>query len=364
MSTAPIYEEKPARISFYLSIKKALYHTCKAIGLFALARRMTKKALRILCYHGLSLEDESLFAPRTFMVPDTFERGMTYLAEHGIPVLELGEALSKLGTGDLPPSSTVITIDDGFYSTCAKAVSILESFSFPATVYITTYYAVKRSPIFRLVVQYMFWKTREQKLEIQDLGIAGDHPVSIASIAQKRDAIFRIISYGENSLDEQGRAKLAHLLGSRLGVDYGPIVESRILSIMNPEEIETTVRRGIDIELHSHHHDLPLDREAALREIEQNRSVLEPLAGKRLVHFCYPSGFYREEQLPWLREAGIESGVTCKRGLNYPGTNRMELRRFLDGEDVSFIEFEAEISGFSEMARRTMITVMRLFKGS
>ena len=360
MSTSPVYEAKPARVLLYLSVKRALYHLCKWIGLFALARRKTKSGLRILCYHGFSLDDESSFAPRTFMNPETFEKRMAYLEKLGIPVLELGEALEKLYAGQLPANTAAITIDDGFFGTYMKALPVIKSFSFPATVYVTTYYAVKGSPIFRLVVQYMFWKTREQELEPYGLGITGDRPVPILTEAQKSDAVMRIIRYGENSHDERGRAELGVLLGQRLNVDYNAIVESRILSIMNPGEIAAMADEGIDIELHSHRHDLPLDREAALREIEENRSVLEPLAGRRLVHFCYPSGFYREEHLPWLDEAGIASGTTCIRGLNYADTSRLELRRFLDGEDVSFIEFEAEISGFSEMMRNAFIALKRI----
>lgn len=30
----------------------------------------------------------------------------------------------------------------------------------------------------------------------------------------------------------------------------------------------------------------------------------------------------------------------------------MELRRFLDGENISQVEFEAELSGFMELARK------------
>jgi peptidoglycan/xylan/chitin deacetylase (PgdA/CDA1 family) len=363
MATAPMYEAKSARVSFYLAVKRGLYHLCKWIGLFAIARRRTRGALHILCYHGFSLKDESSFAPRTFMEPGTFAERMAYLKKKRVPVLDLGEALDKLAAGTLPAGAATITVDDGFYGTYTKALPILKSFALPATVYVTTYYAVKKSPIFRLVVQYMFWKTRERELEPDGLGIAGDRPIPISTDAQKSDTVFRIIRFGEGSHDENGRIELARLLGERLGVDYDEISTSRILSIVDPEEIAAMAGEGIDIELHSHRHDLPLDREAALREIEENRAVLEPLAGRRLVHFCYPSGFYRQEQLPWLAEAGIASGTTCIRGLNYQDTNWLELRRFLDGEDVSFIEFEAEISGFSEMMRHAFTAMKRIVGG-
>jgi hypothetical protein len=39
-------------------------------------------------------------------------------------------------------------------------------------------------------------------------------------------------------------------------------------------------------------------------------------------------------------------------GFNYPETERMELRRFLDGENISQVEFEAELSGILEWGRK------------
>ena len=39
-------------------------------------------------------------------------------------------------------------------------------------------------------------------------------------------------------------------------------------------------------------------------------------------------------------------------GMNPRGTKKLCLKRFIDGEDVSQIEFEAEVYGFAELLRR------------
>jgi peptidoglycan/xylan/chitin deacetylase (PgdA/CDA1 family) len=128
-------------------------------------------------------------------------------------------------------------------------------------------------------------------------------------------------------------------------------VKSRMLGIMSVGEIAELVRSGFDIELHSHRHRFPAKREDAIREIDDNRSVLEPVTGKRLKHFCYPSGVWSEQQWSWLAEAGIESAVTTDLGLNVRGTPKYGLKRFGDGDILSQIEFEAEVSGFAELLR-------------
>ena len=50
---------------------------------------------------------------------------------------------------------------------------------------------------------------------------------------------------------------------------------------------------------------------------------------------------------PSLRAASIATAVTCDYGLNDAATDKYALMRFLDGENVSLLEFEAAVSGFS-----------------
>jgi hypothetical protein len=89
----------------------------------------------------------------------------------------------------------------------------------------------------------------------------------------------------------------------------------------------------------------------AMRELRDNENALERITGRRCVHFCYPSGLWSEKHWPWLQESGVQTAVTCEPGLNNFATPRYALRRFLDGEDISQIEFEAEIFGFAEVLR-------------
>ena len=120
---------------------------------------------------------------------------------------------------------------------------------------------------------------------------------------------------------------------------------------MNREEIQSLVARGVDIQLHTHRHHLPLDEMRAKKEILDNKTVLEPLVGKQLQHLCYPSGVWSQELWPWLTNVGIQSAMTCEAGLNYPETPKLGLKRFLDGEYITQIEFEAELAGYSELLR-------------
>lgn len=333
------------------TIKRGFLFVCKLLGLFLLARIVTRRKLRILCYHGFAFSDESSFRPRLFMRPETFQLRMQYLANHKYPVLGLQQAYEGLAKGSLPDGAVAITIDDGFFGVFESAWPVLRAHSFPATVYVTSYYAEKHNPVFRLAVQYLFWKTEAKTFDNKGLGLPRSAVLPLGSSQQKEEAMWEIIEFGETQLEEPSRLALGHDLGKRLGVEYQELLSTRALSLMDTQEIRQMAEGGVDIQLHTHRHHLPNDAELVRREIQQNREYLEPLAGKKLQHLCYPSGVWTKQHWPWLEELEIITATTCDPGLNSPETPRLGLRRFLDGENVSQIEFEAEVSGFADFIR-------------
>ena len=347
----PVYAAQPRGVTSYLCIKRFFFRFCKIIGLFKIADRLTRRGLRIICYHGFSIADESLFSGRTFINPNTFERRLALLKRKGFRVLGLGEALDLLDRDALPPRSVVITIDDGFDSVFSQAYPILKRYGYSATVYVTTYYMIAQNPVFNLAAQYLLWKTASAEIDLTGLGLSKSGIHSLRREEEKTALMGEIIRFGEERCDEVGRAVLALALAKRLGVDYDAVIKSRILTIMSPEQVKELSVSGIDIELHTHRHVFPLDHDRAIEEIRENRAVLEPLLGKKLVQFCYPAGFWAKEQWPWLAEAAMRSAVTCDTGFNFKYTPRYGLKRFGDDEYLSHIEFEAELCGFAEILR-------------
>jgi peptidoglycan/xylan/chitin deacetylase (PgdA/CDA1 family) len=288
---------------------------------------------------------------------------MKYLAKKRFPVIPLSKALNCLDERNLPPGSIVLTIDDGWAGIQGRALPVLRQFHFPVTIYVASYYSSKGTPVFRLVIQYLFWKTREKQLSTSGLGVPLAPVVAIASDEDRERVISTLMEYGETQLDEPRRCELSRVLAERLRVDHEKMVRTRILSLMNPSEICTAIEEGVDIQLHTHRHRLPMDRDLVKQEIMDNRAFLEPLVGRELRHLCYPSGIWSKEQWPWLIELGIESATTCVSGLNHSETPRLGLRRFLDGENVSAIEFEAEIYGLTELLRGCRASLKRAFQG-
>jgi len=347
------------RASIYMLIKRICLRLCKYAGLFRLARALTRQRLRILCYHGFAIGEEARARPGLFMSAATFSRRLHTITRMGMNVIPLQTALEAMNEGRLPAMSLVITIDDGFHSTFSIAIPLLREYGFPATVYVTSYYCVNQHPVFRLAVQHLFALTEQRSLNTSGLLEEPAEERSLGS-AEDRDACaWDIIRFGEQRDSEEERAGILRSLASRLEVDLEEVVRTRGLHIMSEEEVRKTADAGYDVQLHTHRHRLPLDGEQILREIEDNRAVLAPLVRKPLVHLCYPSGVWSKGQFPWLEKAGIASATTCDVGLNDYRTPTLALRRFLDTEFVSAIEFEAELSGFMDLLRQFLQPVFR-----
>lgn len=330
------------------------FKACKAMGLFRLARRMTRPDLRILCYHGFVLDDEDDFRESLFVSRAFLDRRMRYLQDQGYCVLPLDEAIDRLDDGTLPRNAVTITIDDGFHSVHAVAREVLAKYRFPSTLYLTSYYFEKGTPIFQLAVDYMCWKSPRRTVDLSHLGIAALSRASALDFTRdtRTWASAQIFAHGAIELDEAGRVALSQRLAEALDVDYDRIRDGRLLSLITPDEARELEAGGMAIELHTHRHQFPDCPATALAELKDNRAAVEPVIGRPMRHFCYPSGKWSHTHRQVLEMGAIKSATTCHAGLARRGNNPLALPRILDDNRVSQIEFEAEVSGFTDLLRR------------
>jgi len=275
------------------------------------------------------------------MQRDVFESRMEVLQRNNYQVLALDDALARLYASDLPPRSVVLTFDDGGYDFYSVASAILAKFGFPATVYLTTFYCEYNRPVFRLWCSYLLWKRSGSVLEtglVTRLGLGHKLDlrtrVSQQEILSEIDFVAQREHYSASDKDEFSR-KLAELLE----LDADEMVSRRLLHIMNPQEVAELASRGVDFQLHTHRHRLPLQEGLFVREIEDNRARIRGITNKNPVHFCYPSGEYRAEVLPWLAALGVASATTCEPGIAGPSSNPLLLPRFIDTSLQTQIEF-------------------------
>ena len=312
-----------------------------------------RQRLLILCYHGVTTGEALQSQPGTFLPAEMFARRMQILAESGCAVLPLQEGLRLLRQGNLPPNSVAITLDDGWADFRTHAFPVLQKHAFPATVYLTTYYCRFNRPIFRFALAHMMWKLRSQMVE--NVGFDWlPQPLDFRSEAARSELLTRIGDYAkQHNLSGQQKDELAAAFAETIGFDYATLCRERLFNLMNPEEVAQMARAGIDIQLHTHRHRTPLDRNRFVDEIRQNRKLVEEMTGMdERVHFCYPSGAIRPEFLPWLQEAGVQSATTSEHGLASRRSDALLLPRFLDHQGLTDDEFAACVSGLAAFIPR------------
>ncbi|HEY6045541.1 MAG TPA: polysaccharide deacetylase family protein [Pyrinomonadaceae bacterium] len=331
------------------SFKQATLKSLKTAGVSGLVQnsRWRRERLLILAYHGISLDDEHVWNPSQYMSPEVFRGRLELLKRFGCTVLGLAEAIERLYANDLPERAVAITFDDGSYDFYARAFPLLQEFDYPATLYLTTFYAELKRPVFDLLCPYLLWKGRARKLDLEALTGSGaqfelDTEEARAEIAAR---IFQFAN--EQKLSAQDKDDLARSLAAQLSLDYDQLLEQRVLQLLSPDEVKLLASEGADIQLHTHRHRTPMDRQLFLREIEDNRKSIHEMTGKRAAHFCYPSGVWDRAFLPWLQEAGVESATTCEFGLASPGSDPLLLPRLVDVSALSPIEFESWLTGVS-----------------
>ena len=289
-----------------------------------------RNRLLILCWHGISLDDEHLWRPGLYITAAQFRSRLALLRENNYNVLPLSEALDRLWTGTLPPRSVAITFDDGAYDFHALAAPVLAESGYPATLYLTTYYVDYQRPVFSPMLAYLLWKAPPHKRE-----------AALAAGIRIEEETQR------DQLSGSDKDALLTSLARELDIDYEKILSRRILQLMNQDEVRQLSDAGnITMENHTHRHRTPVEPALVLRELRDNNARIEEITGRRPSHFCYPSGVFRKEYFPLLEQEHLRSATTCEAGLASRDDNHYLIPRLLDHSFLPEWKYLAWLSGF------------------
>src|SRR5215813_8407910 len=278
-------------------LKQATLVGLKTLGVSTLTQnsRWRQNRLLILAYHGFSLEDEHLWNQDLFMHPDYFIGRMGLLKKCGCAVLPLGAAIRRLYANDLPENCVALTFDDGYYDFYKVALPILKEFNLPATLYLTTSYVHYNRPVFDLICSYMLWKGRNTTPDLRQI-VGQGAKLDLSIDAARAAAYDHLIGFARRrKLSLEEKDALAMELARRLRIDYDALCARRILHLLNPEEVRQLAAEGVDIQLHTHRHHSPLNRQLFSREIEDNRNSILEMTDSWAQHFCYPGGNFNDD---------------------------------------------------------------------
>jgi peptidoglycan/xylan/chitin deacetylase (PgdA/CDA1 family) len=329
--------------------KQLVIRTAGSVGLTPLILRSAwrRHRLLIIAWHGVSLDDEHEWDPSLYVSQEHLRRRFALIRTSGCTVLPLDEAVTRLGNGTLPPRSVALTFDDGAHDFHARALPVIRDFGFPVTLYLTTHYVTHRFPVFDTMASYLLWRARGRTLAL-DAILPGD-PIVLDDA--NRTAVHRALLEfaAARGLGSAAKNDLLRRVAAAVDLDYDALLRSQRLQLVTLDEAADLVRAGIDLQLHTHRHAVSFDEAQFLREIADNRAIVEALRGSPAVHFCYPSGMCRPEFAPFLRRAGIRSATTCAPNLARAADDPLALPRLVDTSLKPEAEFAAWVSGLSAL---------------
>ncbi|MGZ5884767.1 MAG: polysaccharide deacetylase family protein [Burkholderiaceae bacterium] len=346
-------------------LKTVVLLGARTLGLFALSRHLTRSHLRILCYHGGVIGDEYKYNPKLFCSAKTLHQRMKWMKRRGFNFVTLNDGVTQqAGSGAKASLRTVVTFDDGWYSTASELLPVLSKMKIPSTLYLSTKNFSEGWPILNVAVRYIIWKAGQHPKTVHGYGPDVDGEYDLQEPATRHRlacAVANVIQESTSGRD-QVCAELDRFANC-LGVPVDELrLNSRRFEYVNKEELLNIAEQGCSIELHGHIHEYPKGN--PLQLIEDLRKCEHAIVGLGLPrprHYCYPSGSFGAEASAALSELGIRSATTCIPGLvtELGSMQRHYLPRFLDGEDVHPLEFEAEMSGFSELLRSALRFIKR-----
>jgi len=337
-----------------MTIKQAVLRAAKAAGVFALVRAATRRQPRILCYHGGNLGDERRYNPKLFCTREQLRERLEWLRRTGFVPATLDEVATP-GFASAQGIPVAITLDDGWYSSWHDLLPSMAEYGYRPALYLHTEAYEAGAPIIPVSVRYILWKAGPVTATLAGFGAAMDGQWALG----QRDERHRLCAAAEAWLLAQAPQDVAPCLerfAAALGVAAADLdLASRRFSYMTREELQAASANGCAIELHGHLHEyVPGQPERNRANIELCREKIVAAGLPRPTHYCYPSGAFDAQAPEVMRAAGVSTATTCLPGLVRlkDGDTRYLLPRFLDGGDVSMIEFEAEMSGVLELLRK------------
>jgi peptidoglycan/xylan/chitin deacetylase (PgdA/CDA1 family) len=307
-----------------------------------------RKRLVILLYHRLSPADgDSAVVGFEFDDPvpvDRFEHHLRILRWFGEP-LSLDRACEQLhDANDRARSLISVTFDDGYRDNYTLGRSVWRRHGVPVTLFPAI------API--ASGDWLWWDELQQIVGAAEL----DKP-RVLRVVEVVDEITSGSCWSGDLQASDARERFARFLFARL-LDLPAELRDTVLEAvadhlevsrpnrparvpaasdsaaadrlyMNWNELAEIAGEGVEIGGHTINHPR-LPREApsvAKAEIGGCRDVLQATLRRPVNSFAFPGGFYDTRELELLRDAGYRIAVTVEKGVNYPETDPLRLRR-------------------------------------
>jgi peptidoglycan/xylan/chitin deacetylase (PgdA/CDA1 family) len=265
--------------------------------------------------------------------PDRFREQIDALmrARHVVPLNKLLDMEARRSFRDKPLAA--VTFDDGYVDVHSEARPILQAFSCPATVFVTTG---------AIGTDREFWWDALARIFLETISLPATLALTIANHTYdwvippldgtgSREKIFYEVYGALRTLSQKVRMAYIDELGHWANCELTPRPAHRA---MTRHELEDLSHDLIMIGPHSVTHPaLPAHSpEFQREEIVESRRFCETITGVPVDTFAYPFGDYDDRTVSAVGDAGIKFACTTRAGVVHRSVDPLRLPRFQVGD--------------------------------
>jgi peptidoglycan/xylan/chitin deacetylase (PgdA/CDA1 family) len=322
----------------YTILSKVFYYTKNLKYLF-------NASCVILLYHRVTDLD---FDPQQLSVtPQNFENQIKFLRDN-FNIITLKELIIKIEQNRIPKNTVVITFDDGYADNFYEALPVLEKYSVPATVFVTSNVVTSQKEFWWDQLEFLFLNKDTNIPEYLDINIGGT--VFSWKIGNETDAR-RIYKELHAILMEQPIEHINRIIDELNSWAEVETVIRESHSLLSINELQILAKSDlIEIGAHTISHPRLINENHFQKEKEilQSKKNLEKIINKEVLTFSYPFGTLDDfdgDSVNIVRDGGYIAGIANIQDKVNKNSNLYFLpRRVVRNWDV--IEFKKNIEIF------------------
>lgn len=283
-----------------------------------------RQRLTILVYHRVLPERDALRPGEPDVAEFDWQMELVASAFNALP---LGEAVSRLVKGRLPPRAAAVTFDDGYADNRSLALPVLERRGVPATVFVATGF-LNGGCMFNDAVIEAVRRLPPGPVDLSPLGIEPyAAPASIVDDGDRRALIDMLLPHFKRASLERRSALLERLETWSQGAWPTDLM-------MSDEQVRELHTAGVEIGAHTVNHPIlrQLSPEDSRTEIAQSKQYLEGVTGTPVTLFAYPNGRHGEDydeiHVEQVRGLAFAGAVSTHAGAAGPASDPYQLQRF------------------------------------
>lgn len=292
------------------------------------------KKPRVLFWHGVddicdaNIESESYDT-------NIFTKQIEYLHQY-FEIISLDEFYKRFRKNKFTKREIVLTFDDGYANNLYKVAPILNTYSIPFTIFISTDHIETGELYPTSINRLICLGSGLNSISVPSIGIQN---LDISTIHQKSEAHLKIKKAIKREPLDRVREIVSDLINNLSNKEYEDLIE-RYSSVkpLNWDEVRELSKLGATIGSHCKYHICCHNNqsiEEVRTQITESKKIIEMHLDTECKFFAYPNGDYTEVSNAIVKEAGYLMGFSTERKNIYDVKDRAIIPRIGAPRDLN-----------------------------